>query len=107
MYNEIRNLPYYQEARRVVRHDWYREDDFALTYEYVAGVLMVHIEIHNYSKKIRTKLLSKTDEIKEFFRERGFSHIFSYTKDERVPRIVGATFYGEKYGWKVYGWELN
>ena len=68
---------------------FYEDDDMRVSFELLYDRLFIHVTLNKFNKTV----LRHMKEIWWEFRCRawfdGFSEIFTYTKDDRVPRLVG------------------
>lgn len=90
------------------RQTWYEDETYAITYEEIEGQIYVHANLEQVSKSVIEDLKEKWAAFKERLYWLGYENVFTYTRDKRVPEIVGGELIGEvKGGVKVYRWVLN
>ena len=91
---------------------YYADDDFELTVEMYMDVPLVHLHLERASKSIIDKVMRVWAEVRALAWADGYEAIYTYTQDERMFRIFGATKVPGHFNWKgqqyeVGKWELK
>lgn len=96
-----------------IKATFYEDEDIKVTLEEMDGYLMAHLTIYQFSKSVHKKVLSLREEIINRAYFSGYDAIYSYTADERIPRLIGeeleelGDFYFHGKNYKVWKWELK
>lgn len=91
---------------------YYADDDFEMKVELYEGTPLVHLQLYRASKTIIDKVMQVWAEIKALAYMDGYEAIYTYTQDNRMFRIFGATKVPGSFNYKgkvyeVGKWELK
>lgn len=97
-----------------VKQAIYAQDkDMQVWLEEIDGSLFVHVHLYNFSKEVLTRMRLVWDHLSTAAYFDGREEIFTYTKDARVPSLIGGAvelavpkeLSGR--GFRMYKWELK
>lgn len=90
------------------RRTYFEDDDLHLYLENINDQVFIHIVLNKFSKSIFKKMMQKWGEVVLKMYNLGYEELFTYTKDNRVVKLVGgAELIGKHEGYEVYRWELD
>lgn len=95
-----------------MRSTFYEDDSIKVSLEQFENKVFVHLKFYKVSKKTVKWVDDIFTVLKDKLFMAGWDEIYTYTEDDRVPKMFLGEYVGEDndaYGrnWKVYKWVLN
>lgn len=90
----------------------YEDEDFSVKVECVDCIPFVHIDVENYNKSIRKRILLQFEELRKALFAHGWDRAYSYTRNKKFRKIVPNgevinTFNYDGETYEVVKWELK
>lgn len=84
----------------------YSDKDFSVRMELLSGQPFMHVDVSNYNKHVKSKMLSVWEDIKHEMWLDGWAAIFSYNTNSKFAKMFG---WSRKEGYPegMYSWELK
>lgn len=90
------------------RKTYYQDDDFKVYLENIDEQVFLHVGITNATKEVIHRIKEVWAEIITKMYFLGYEHVFAYTKDNRIIKMIGGAQYLDNYeDYEVWKWDLN
>lgn len=86
----------------------FKDDNYRISVEEIDGCLFVHCELYKFSKAVLKDVKTTWAELLIHLYFMGYEEVFTYTKDMRLPNLVGGgQVIGSWDDWRVVKWDLS